>query len=797
MSRLLVKNSIQRNYKKELNSLILDSILNLQSHYKRFPWRGVSKVKKFDIDSFSPITVNEKNYSTKEALKLIDDTQKSLKNKMKLSYYKPYISGFVNDSKRKSEVEIRKIYMEYKEKIDKEFYEAKEDLKFCLLLLKGVNKELKKVNANESVFNLEFDHRDVFTETSFESTIDIYYNKAKFENGKINICFVTGYSGSGKSSMTRGQDKKYAREVVDLDRIILFRNRSDDYYRNLGPFAISFMNGPGKKYRTNESDKKQQRTSSDSTLRKNMTRDIVSFARKYAKVNSRIKLILEGVYIYRYIKPQEIDDCAVYIKGTSLETSTERAIKRDTASAKEMRKSDKKDFHSDGKEKSKLQKGLIKSIKYAMASKDLLLRNLEEYQNYFYPLYIKQLQSGEKVNKIKGVANHIVRSKNDIYHRMKKESEDITMDYYDIEFFEAGYSVDDVKDIVIETYESFFDDDLFEEEEEITEGANLEYRNKFKALKKEYRVCVKEGKKALKSGNYAEARTKLAKMNTIMENVKKEIERNADSLPQKIIGNFIAIIQLFVEGLLIFALALVPIVGGIGSLIISIRESEKYAQGLNTMRKDILKDDEMTDTLAANNSYKTKLVGIITSYQRKLKVLDQKLEKAMKEQRKYEISVEKEKKLTAEAVEFEEKKAMLYEACSNGEITIQEREELLSELKEELFYTEETIDATISEENENLTKQEKFDKIKKELYRKCSDNEISVEEREDLINKAKEKIFSEATSTIPNMDSKGANMAGSKETKLQDTAMKATEKIVTGAVDKAAQTVQDNSQKEN
>ena len=59
------------------------------------------------------------------------------------------------------------------------------------------------------------------------------------------------------------------------------------------------------------------------------------------------------------------------------------------------------------------------------------------------------------------------------------------------------------------------------------------------------------------------------------------------------------------------------------------------------------------------------------------------------------------------------------------------------------------------------------------------------------------EIFNEATSSIPNMDSKEANMAGSKETKLQDTAMKATEKIVTGAVDKAAQTVQNNSQKEN
>ena len=40
-------------------------------------------------------------------------------------------------------------------------------------------------------------------------------------------------------------------------------------------------------------------------------------------------------------------------------------------------------------------------------------------------------------------------------------------------------------------------------------------------------------------------------------------------------------------------------------------------------------------------------------------------------------------------------------------------------------------------------------------------------------------------------------MARSKETKLQDTAMKATEKIATGVVDKAAQTVQNNSQKEN
>jgi adenylylsulfate kinase-like enzyme len=37
---------------------------------------------------------------------------------------------------------------------------------------------------------------------------DIYYNKDKFDSGEINLCFITGLSGSGKSTMSREMAKQ-------------------------------------------------------------------------------------------------------------------------------------------------------------------------------------------------------------------------------------------------------------------------------------------------------------------------------------------------------------------------------------------------------------------------------------------------------------------------------------------------------------------------------------------------------------------------------------------------------------
>ena len=41
-----------------------------------------------------------------------------------------------------------------------------------------------------------------------KDTKDIYYNKDKFDSGEVNLCFITGLSGSGKSTMGRSMSSK-------------------------------------------------------------------------------------------------------------------------------------------------------------------------------------------------------------------------------------------------------------------------------------------------------------------------------------------------------------------------------------------------------------------------------------------------------------------------------------------------------------------------------------------------------------------------------------------------------------
>lgn len=76
----------------------------------------------------------------------------------------------------------------------------------------------------------------------------------------------------------------------------------------------------------------------------------------------------------------------------------------------------------------------------------------------------------------------------------------------------------------------------------------------------------------------------------------------------------------------------------------------------------------------------------------------------------------------------------LYEACQNGEITIEEREEKINTLKINSFF-----ESIIEESGDDcLTVVEYFDTIKSSLYVKEAAGEISMEQREELIQKARE-----------------------------------------------------------
>lgn len=164
----------------------------------------------------------------------------------------------------------------------------------------------------------------------FKSDKDIYYNKDKFDSGEINLCFITGLSGSGKSTMGRGMSSKDI-EHYEMDDIICNYAFSDDNLKEYGGLVESFFKGPGKEYRLKRGDEDHNNAVFDSheNYEKEITQLFVKHAISYCKSHKGIKYVCDGIWIFMFIKPEQLKDCAVYIKGTSSIKSGYRALKRD------------------------------------------------------------------------------------------------------------------------------------------------------------------------------------------------------------------------------------------------------------------------------------------------------------------------------------------------------------------------------------------------------------------------------------------------------------------------------------
>ena len=169
-----------------------------------------------------------------------------------------------------------------------------------------------------------------------KSDKDIYYNKDKFDSGEINLCFITGHSGSGKSTMARSMQSAKV-EHYELDDLNQNYKFTDDNLKEYGDLIYSFFKGPGKKYRYYSYEDMQNCTNplddSGDEFDKCVNRDFVKYAMKYANSHKNTKFVIEGIWLYFFFKPEELKDYAVYIKGTSRVLSAFRAAKRDSKDA--------------------------------------------------------------------------------------------------------------------------------------------------------------------------------------------------------------------------------------------------------------------------------------------------------------------------------------------------------------------------------------------------------------------------------------------------------------------------------
>ena len=163
---------------------------------------------------------------------------------------------------------------------------------------------------------------------------DIYYNKDKFNSGEINLCFITGLSGSGKSTMGRDM-QSHGIEHYDMDDLQCIADHFTlNDLKKYGDLIYSYFTGEGKKFYITYKELKDNQVP-ESEYEDKLFPGFVHYAMKYAKAHKDKKFVLEGVWLFqkKWFTPDEFKDYAFYIKGTSMIISHIREAKRDSSDA--------------------------------------------------------------------------------------------------------------------------------------------------------------------------------------------------------------------------------------------------------------------------------------------------------------------------------------------------------------------------------------------------------------------------------------------------------------------------------
>ena len=185
-------------------------------------------------------------------------------------------------------------------------------------------------NVSDMFFTLcyrfKFESPIPVNETLLISEPDLYYNKKAFDEGGINLCFVIGYSGSGKSVLTQEYEGENI-EKVSLDDLVCVKDHyTMDELKSMSGMLYSFFAGPGAKYYISREERDLFADRSEVFV------EFIKYARKYSSAHKDRKYILEGIWTYLFFDdPSKFDKYAVYMKGTSLIKSKLRRMKRESS----------------------------------------------------------------------------------------------------------------------------------------------------------------------------------------------------------------------------------------------------------------------------------------------------------------------------------------------------------------------------------------------------------------------------------------------------------------------------------
>ena len=215
---------------------------------------------------------------------------------------------------------------------EKSFIVRADDKEINTSMLKYNDMEPKEFTPEDMKYIHDNDliKKEYTMESIIFNSKDTYYNKDKFDSGEINLCFITGFSGSGKTTMACEMEKNGI-EKYELDDIVFQFNFSDENLKEYGGMISSFFNGHGKKYRKIDGYKYFKTDEQAKQYEYNICIDFIEYSKKYAASHKDRKFVIEGVEILTgYIdKFDSLKNYAIYIKGTSFLNSYIRVAKRE------------------------------------------------------------------------------------------------------------------------------------------------------------------------------------------------------------------------------------------------------------------------------------------------------------------------------------------------------------------------------------------------------------------------------------------------------------------------------------
>lgn len=260
-------------------------------------------------------------------------------------------------------------------------------------------------------------------------------------------------------------------------------------------------------------------------------------------------------------------------------------------------------------------------------------------------------------------------------------------------------------------------------DEYITEDANSDLIQKYDEYKKIYKSNIKNIKKYMKEKNYSAAKKELKSLRGTIDPIRKDLyDVYADDRDDLIKSMFIPYIADWGELLIAMVLSIPTF--GLSAWVYLIKTAVDFAAYDPRTYRQNPKDKNHTHT---QNPIKQQVLVSVNKIDRVLGELEKEMDKRIKETPNSTVK---------ESAAQDFKKA-IYEACSHGLISLSDREELLEKSRVNMYVENAK---SVSDFNK-LSTDDKFKQVRKTLYEKCKSGEISIDERDEMILNARRKFF--------------------------------------------------------